>query len=62
LKKIHEPVFKFRAFPDDNYDQIGRWRFQIDRSGINDQFERGDLARLFNDRKGLKSHRRRGLK
>jgi hypothetical protein len=32
-----------------NYDVINGWRFQKDRSKINDGFERGDLARLFDE-------------
>ncbi|CDW83558.1 UNKNOWN [Stylonychia lemnae] len=34
---------------DSNYKQIGRWRFQIDRSKIFDGFEQGDLENLFDE-------------
>lgn len=42
-----------------NYDQIGRWRFQIDRSKIFDGFEQGDLPRLFDESRVKQSFGRR---
>lgn len=32
-----------------NWNVINGWRYQIDRSKINDYFEQGDLERLFDE-------------